>query len=148
MTFARHYPPLALLLLWGCDLVDRDTPARPAPWVEFIRLEGATGWIDTTGVLGSHGSPARVNLHMDYADPTPFPTDSSVLYSRMEWIVELDCVKGTMSDQGMSLRDSAGDTVVAWPARNKETAISEHGSGKVLPRACQRLQQLGRVPTD
>jgi hypothetical protein len=120
------------------------TPARAAPWVEFMRGTGITAWMDTSRLVGDPTGPIEVPLSVDYERPVPVTDDTAVRYTRMDWLIGLDCAAGRLQDRGVVLYDEAGHEVKNWPGDGAWVPIEGHATGTTAPWACRKLRQLGR----
>jgi hypothetical protein len=124
----------------------RLTPARAAPWVEFMRGEQLTGWMDTSRMAAGITGPVEVPLSIDYARMMRVTDDTTAKYSRMDWLVSLDCATGQLRDHGITLYDAGGREVRRWRPTVAEpwVPIQGHVSGTTVVWACRRLDQLRR----
>ena len=129
------------------ELFPRPTPARGAPWVEFMRGTDISAWFDTSRIVGGRTGPVEVTLSTDYSPAMPF-RDDTTLYARMDWPLTLDCGGRRVQERGMILYDTAGHVFSRWAPQTPEPSIplDEHVAKKVILWACRRLAQLERQP--
>ena len=130
------------------ELIPRSTPARGAPWVEFMRAPEVSSWFDTSRIVGDRTGPVDVTLSTDYARARGFGDDTTAKYTRMDWPLTLDCAGRRVQERGMILYDTAGHVFSRWTPQTPEPSISldDHVANKVILWACRRLAQLKRQP--
>ena len=130
------------------EIFPRPTPARPAPWVEFMRAPELSAWFDTSRIVGDPRGAIVITLSFDYGPVMGFVDDSTVKYTRMDWPLGLDCLARRMQQRGMILYDSTGTEISRWNLEAPEpwASVDEHTAKRPLLWACRRLAQLGRQP--
>lgn len=130
------------------ELFPRSTPARDAPWVEFMRGPEISAWFDTSRIVGDRTGAIDVTLSTDYARVMGLADDTTVKYTRMDWPLTLDCAGRRVQERGMILYDTAGHVISRWTPNVPEPSLSldEHAGKKVIFWACRRLAQLERQP--
>ena len=130
------------------EIFPRPTPARLAPWVEFMRAPELRAWFDTSRIVGDRSGPIDVTLSFDYGRVMGFVDDSTIKYTRMDWALGLDCLARRLQQRGMILYDSAGTEITRWTLEAPEPwgSVDDHTAKRPLLWACRRLAQLGRQP--
>src|SRR5688572_27196981 len=71
------------------EIFPRSTPARPAPWVEFMRAPDISAWFDTSQIVGDRTGPVDVALSIDYDRVMGLADDTTVKFTRMDWLLAL-----------------------------------------------------------
>jgi hypothetical protein len=130
------------------DVFSRSTPARPAPWVEFMRGPDISAWFDTSRIVGDATGPVDVTFSVDYASVMGLADDTTVEYTRMDWPLALDCAGRRVQERGMILYDTAGHVISRWTPNPPEPSVplDDHLGKKIMFWACHRLAELRRQP--
>lgn len=136
---------LSLCVALGCSFeVSRE--ARKPPWVEFMHADQLIGWLDTSRVRARSASRIEVPLSLEFPFGAPVPGDTARHFTRMEWLVRVDCAAKSMSDEGFTVFDSAGANVGHWRGESTWMPIQQHPSGTTVEWACRKLSDLAFTP--
>lgn len=136
----RNLQLILLLVAPSCAELPRVTSDMPPPWVEFMRSEVATGWLDTSRVPLVEIEMTDLQLRIDFATPQRAPGDS-VDFWHMDWWVNVDCAGSRVRSLGLTLYDSLGSELRSGPMDGTWLPTESHPSGTTIPWVCRKLTE-------